>query len=52
MTEGRGKVEEGRGEEGGKRMNEERLGWEERGRRKRRGITRGWSEQNTDEEEK
>lgn len=39
-------------EEGGKRMNGERLGWEERGRRKRRGITRGWSEGDIDVEKK
>lgn len=42
--EGREKVEEGREEEGGQRKNVKRLGWEERGRRKRRGIVHGWIE--------
>lgn len=52
MTDGRGKVEEGREEEEGERENGSGLGWEERGRRKRRGITHGWSEWDTGEEEK
>lgn len=34
-----------RGEEGGKRKNGERSGWEERGRGQRRGIAHGWSEE-------
>lgn len=41
--EGKGGGE--RGEEGGKRKNVERSGWEERGRRQRRGIAHGWSEE-------
>lgn len=51
MTEGRGKVEEGREQERGRREEErvERLGWEERGRRKRRGITRGGGVSGTQE---
>lgn len=51
MTEGRGKVEEGREDEGGQRKkNGERLGREEKGRSQRRGITSGWSDQNTVQE--
>lgn len=52
MTEGRGKVEEGRRSGRQRRMNVGRLGCVKRGRRKRREMTCGRSEGNTKEEEK